>query len=119
MPDEVIGSLEENMAQLHAALTEGDLDTAARLDFAFHMQIVAVAGNGAIEAILRSSSEIMKESQRLPFYRRELLQSTYREHRAILDALKARDCEAAWRSIEAHITAAAQRAGVHFPAPTR
>lgn len=119
MTDEVIDALEENMVQLHEALTEGDLDAAARLDFAFHMRIVAVAGNGAIEAILRSSSEIMKESQRLPFYRRELLQSTYREHRAILDALKARDCEAAGRSIEAHITAAAQRAGVHFPAPTR
>ncbi|MGN6082711.1 FadR/GntR family transcriptional regulator [Trinickia sp.] len=119
MTDEVIGALEQNMEQLREALTEGDLDAAAQLDFAFHMRIVAVAGNGAIEAILRSSSEIMKESQRLPFYRRELLQSTYREHRAILDALKARDCEAAGRSIEAHITAAAQRAGVHFPAPTR
>lgn len=119
MTDETIEALEENMAQLREALTEGDLDTAAQLDFYFHMTIVAVAGNGAIEAILRSSGEIMQESQRLPFYRRELLQSTYREHRAILDALKARDCEAAGRSIEAHITAAAQRAGVHFPTPPR
>ena len=119
MSEDILESLEENMAQLHDALGDGDLETAAQLDFAFHMRIVGAAGNDAIEAILRNSSEIMKESQRLPFYRRELLQSTYREHRAILDALKARDPEAAGRSIEAHITAAAQRAGVHFPAPPR
>jgi len=119
MTDEVIGSLESNIAQLHDALAEGDLDAAAELDFAFHMSIVSMAGNGAIEAILRSSGEIMQESQRLPFYRRELLQSTYREHRAIVDALRARDAEAAGRSIEAHIAAAAQRAGVHFPTPPR
>ncbi|RKP46020.1 FadR/GntR family transcriptional regulator [Trinickia fusca] len=119
MTDDVIDALEENMAALRQALAEGDLDTASQLDFAFHMRIIGVAGNGAIEAILRSSSEIMKESQRLPFYRRDLLQLTYQEHRAILDALKARDCEAAGRSIEAHITAAAQRAGVYFPTPPR
>ena len=57
----------------------------------------------------------MKESQRMPFYRRELVLSTYTEHRAILDALKARDSAAAGKAIETHITNAAQRAGVYFP----
>lgn len=114
-----IAWLDENVDALRDAFVSGDLDAAAQLDFDFHMRIVAVAGNGAIETILRSSAEIMKESQRLPFYRHELLQSTYQEHRAIVDALKSRDCEAAGRSIEAHITAAAQRAGVFFPTPTR
>jgi len=81
------------------------------------MRIVSLAGNTAIESILRGSADIMKESQRLPFYRRELVLSTYHEHLAIVDALKARDSEQAGRAIEAHIVNAAQRAGVHFPIP--
>ncbi len=94
-----------------------ELDEAAQLDCAFHMRIVSLAGNTAIESILRGSADIMKESQRLPFYRRELVLSTYHEHLAIVEALKARDSEQAGRAIEAHIVNAAQRAGVHFPIP--
>ncbi|TKC90988.1 FadR family transcriptional regulator [Trinickia terrae] len=110
---------DENLEALHGALSAGELDEAAQLDFEFHMRIIGIAGNSAIDTVLRGSAEIMKESQRLPFYQRELLLSTYHEHCAIFDALKARDSEGAGRAIEAHITAAAQRAGVHFPTPPR
>jgi GntR family transcriptional repressor for pyruvate dehydrogenase complex len=109
--------LEENITAMQAALACDELDEAARLDYEFHMRIVSIAGNAAIESILRSSAEIMKESQRMPFYRRELVLSTYTEHRAILDALHARDSAAAGKAIETHIANAAQRAGVHFPTP--
>ncbi|MDR5834803.1 FCD domain-containing protein [Caballeronia sp. LZ034LL] len=111
--------LDDNLASLHGALTEAALEEAAQLDFAFHMRIVSLAGNAAIESILRGSADIMKESQRLPFYRRELVLSTYHEHAAIIEALKARDGEAAGEAIEGHIVNAAQRAGVHFPVPKR
>lgn len=109
--------LEENLAALQGALSDNELDEAAQLDFDFHMRIVAIAGNASIESILRSSADIMKESQRMPFYRRELVLSTFHEHRAILDALKARDSVAAGHAIETHIKNAAQRAGVYFPTP--
>jgi GntR family transcriptional repressor for pyruvate dehydrogenase complex len=115
--DEDIEWFEDNIAALQIALVNGDLDDAAQLDFDFHMRIVGIAGNAAIESILRSSADIMKESQRMPFYRRELVLSTYHEHRAILDALKARDAGAAGLAIERHIANAAQRAGVYFPTP--
>ncbi len=115
--DDDVEWFEENIAALQIALTQGELDDAAQLDFDFHMRIVAIAGNAAIESILRSSADIMKESQRMPFYRRELVLSTYHEHRAILDALKARDPHAAGLAIERHIANAAQRAGVYFPTP--
>ncbi|MFC0400516.1 FadR/GntR family transcriptional regulator [Paraburkholderia rhizosphaerae] len=110
---------EENIAALHSALVATELDHAAQLDFEFHMRIVNIAGNAAIEAVLRSSADIMKESQRMPFYRRELVLSTYHEHRAILDALEARDSAAAGNAIETHIANAAQRAGVYFPTPQK
>ncbi|KWI27497.1 GntR family transcriptional regulator [Burkholderia stagnalis] len=115
--DDDIAWFEDNLAELHVALTENALDDASQLDFEFHMRIVNVAGNAAIESILRSSADIMKESQRMPFYRRELLFSTWHEHRAIVDALIARDPAAAGAAIEAHISNAAQRAGVFFPTP--
>jgi GntR family transcriptional repressor for pyruvate dehydrogenase complex len=108
---------EENITAMQTALACDELDEAARLDYDFHMRIVNIAGNAAMESILSSSAEIMKESQRMPFYRRELVLSTYTEHRAILDALKARDSAAAGKAIEAHISNAAQRAGVYFPTP--
>ncbi|MXN79447.1 FCD domain-containing protein [Burkholderia sp. 4701] len=115
--DDDIAWFEDNLAELHVALTDNALDDASQLDFDFHMRIVNVAGNAAIESILRSSADIMKESQRMPFYRRELLLSTWHEHRAIVDALIARDPAAAGAAIEAHISNAAQRAGVFFPTP--
>jgi len=114
-----IAWFEDNIAALHAALTGNALDDASQLDFDFHMRIVSLAGNAAIESILRGSADIMKESQRMPFYRRDLVLTTYHEHRAILDALIAHDPAAAGLAIEAHISNAAQRAGIHFPTPGR
>jgi GntR family transcriptional repressor for pyruvate dehydrogenase complex len=116
--DEDLALLDENVEALRVALVEGDFEAAAALDFEFHMRIVALAGNSAIESILRNSAEIMQESQRLPFYQRELALSTHREHTAIVEALRQRDANRTGRSIEAHIVAAAQRAGVYFPVPT-
>jgi GntR family transcriptional repressor for pyruvate dehydrogenase complex len=115
--DADIAWFEQNIDAMHGALSCNELDEAAQLDFDFHMRIVSIAGNAAIESILRSSSDIMKESQRMPFFRRELVLSTYHEHRAILDALKTRDSAASGKAIEMHITNAAQRAGVYFPVP--
>ncbi|MFM0640784.1 FadR/GntR family transcriptional regulator [Paraburkholderia metrosideri] len=115
--DSDLAWFEDNITAMQTALACDELDAAARLDYDFHMRIVSIAGNAAIESILSSSADIMKESQRMPFYRRELVLSTYTEHRAILDALKARDSAAAGKAIETHISNAAQRAGVYFPIP--
>ena len=115
--DSDLAWFEDNIAAMQTALACDELDEAARLDYDFHMRIVSITGNAAIESILSSAAEIMKESQRMPFYRRELVLSTYTEHRAILDALKARDSAVAGKAIETHISNAAQRAGVYFPTP--
>jgi GntR family transcriptional repressor for pyruvate dehydrogenase complex len=115
--DDDLAWFEDNLAALHAALTDNALDDASQLDFEFHMRILGLAGNAAIESVLRGSADIMKESQRMPFYRRELLLTTYHEHRAIVDAFARRDPVAAGAAIETHIANAAQRAGVYFPTP--
>lgn len=110
--------LTDNVESMKAALIEGDVDTAAQLDFAFHLRIVGLAGNGAIADILCGSTDIVMESQRLPFYQRELVLSTYHEHLEILNALRRRDGAAAGAAMERHIVLAAQRAGIHFPIPS-
>jgi GntR family transcriptional regulator, transcriptional repressor for pyruvate dehydrogenase complex len=115
--DADIAWFEENIAALQAALAGNDLNEASQHDFDFHMRILGLAGNAAMESVLRGSADIMKESQRLPFYQREQVLSTWREHSAIVDALRARDPQAAGRAIETHIVNAAQRAGVYFPTP--
>ncbi|GAB3627135.1 GntR family transcriptional regulator [Pandoraea terrae] len=112
-----IAWLADNIESMRTALIDGDVDSAAQLDFAFHLRIVGLAGNGAIADILRGSTEIVMESQRLPFYQRELVLSTYHEHLDILEALRRRDGAAAGAAMEHHIVMAAQRAGIHFPVP--
>ena len=116
--DDDIAWFEDNLADLHVALTENALDDASQLDFDFHMRIIHLAGNAAIESVLRSSADIMKESQRMPFYRRELLLSTWQEHRAIVDALIARDAGAAGIAIE-RTSRTPRSAGIFFPTPAR
>jgi GntR family transcriptional repressor for pyruvate dehydrogenase complex len=113
-PDE-IAALRDNAEAMRRAIEEDAYDTATVLDFEFHMGIVKIAGNRIIADILRGSAEVMRESQRLPFYRRGARHATFVEHSAILDALETGRPEAAQRAMQRHITQAAQRAGIHFP----
>ncbi|MGO4815281.1 FadR/GntR family transcriptional regulator [Cupriavidus sp. 2MCAB6] len=118
LPEDV-GALRENAEAMRACIDASDFTQAARLDFEFHMRIIAIAGNRAIADILRNSTDVMQESQRLPFYQRGSRHATYTEHCAIIDALAAGDASLAQRAMSDHIVRAAQRAGVHFPAGSR
>ena len=46
---------EDNIDGHAGALACNELDEAARLDYDFHMRIVSIAGNAAIESILSSA----------------------------------------------------------------
>jgi GntR family transcriptional repressor for pyruvate dehydrogenase complex len=113
--DDDLKGLRANLDALATAIEAGDLGTAARLDFEFHIQIINISGNRAIAEVLHNSAEVMQESQRLPFYQRAARRATVDEHAAIIDALAARDPAAAQAAMARHIVQAAQRAGVHFP----
>ncbi|GAB7546639.1 FadR/GntR family transcriptional regulator [Cupriavidus sp. 8B] len=116
---EDIDALRENTEAMRGCIDASDFTQAARLDFDFHMRIIAIAGNRAIADILRNSTDVMQESQRLPFYQRGSRHATYTEHCAIIEALAAGDASLAQRAMSDHIVRAAQRAGVHFPAGSR
>jgi len=107
--------LRSNLAQMERALHADDLAQAGQLDFAFHLHIATLSGNGALADVLRASSEVMQESQRLPFYRRAARGTTGQEHAAIIGALAQGRPDASQQAMTTHIIQAAQRAGVHFP----
>jgi len=113
-----IAWLRDNLQQMQQALAQDDLARAGQLDFAFHLHIATLSGNRALADVLRTSSEVMQESQRLPFYQRAARGATSQEHAAIIDALAVGQPEPAQQAMTAHIVQAAQRAGVHFPLGT-
>jgi len=114
-PDDLT-ALRENLTQLCAAIAADDLARANQLDFDFHLAIAALSGNRAMTEVLRASSAVIRESQRLPFYQRAARGATGTEHAAILDALAQGQADLAQHAMTHHIISAAQRAGVHFPA---
>ncbi|MFJ4289358.1 FadR/GntR family transcriptional regulator [Cupriavidus sp. NPDC089707] len=110
-----IEELRQNAAAMQRAIEADAYDEASQLDYEFHTLIVTVSGNQVIREILRESAEVMRESQRLPYYRRGARNATFTEHSGIIEALAARQPEQAQRAMERHIMLAARRAGVHFP----
>jgi len=107
--------LHDNLAHMQQALDEDDLARAGQLDFAFHLHIATLSGNAALADVLRMSSEVIQESQRLPFYQRAARGATGQEHAAIIEALAQGSPEPAQQAMTTHIVQAARRAGVHFP----
>lgn len=87
------------------AVTEAELNEVHATNLAFHAAIVAFSGNRRLQKI-----EAGMERE-LAMYRRHVLRDlaylrdTSAEHRAILNALTARDIEAAGAALEAHILA--------------
>jgi len=112
---EDITLLRANLEQMHQCLQQGDFARANRLDFDFHMQIIAMSGNQAIADIFLGISDVILESQLLPFYQRGGWHATVTEHTAIIDALEQGVSELAGQAAAQHVRHAAQRAGIHFP----
>jgi len=113
-PDD-ISLLHTNVEHMRQCLQEGDFSRANRLDFDFHMHIMAMSGNRAVADIFLGISDVILESQLLPFYQRGGWQATVAEHTAIINALEQGNSEAAGHAAAHHVRNAAQRAGVHFP----
>ncbi len=106
--------LEDNVASLRVELKAGQFEAAARLDYAFHRRLAAIAGNRAISDWLDSSAEVLIESQKLPFQRPDRAMETHSEHLRILRALQRQAPSAASRAMQEHIRRAAARIGIRF-----
>ncbi len=100
----VVGEIFAKMEAAHARARPED---EARLDAEFHMAIVEASHNVVMLHMMRSMFQLLREGV---FYNRQVMfrQRTTRgalldQHRAINDALQARDADAARAAVEAHL----------------
>lgn len=96
-----LGELEERLKAIDEAPRE-DYAEQMRRDLEFHRALVRLSGNRTLFRLyedLLSSLALIRSA--LPTLSQE--ETTREEHRAILEALKARDPEGAKRAVEAHV----------------
>ncbi|MGI4858934.1 MAG: GntR family transcriptional regulator [Janthinobacterium lividum] len=75
----------------------------AALDEAFHASLIAAVGNNEMMRIHQEVTERIRIIRRLDFTKPMRIDATYREHAAILDAIRHDDAQAAQALICAHI----------------
>ncbi|MGW6361018.1 FadR/GntR family transcriptional regulator [Streptomyces sp. NPDC055092] len=91
-----------------AAATD-DRERFVTLDIAFHQEIARMAGNGILELVLESLTDVLTEHRMASFearsHRGDSQQTTIAAHRRILDAIAAGAPEDAVAAMEAHLDA--------------
>ena len=78
----------------------------ARLGGEFHARIAAIAGNRRCEQLLRQLDGHMRRYRTLSSRREPRRRAALEDHRALFEALRARDPETAEQTVRAHIMAA-------------
>jgi len=95
---EDIAAMEEAIAQLHNAKLE-PLEY-AEIDIAFHTHLAVAAGNPLFGILSQSINAVMVDPIRFAFQRRDSARNdAIREHRRILDQVKARNPEGARKAM--------------------
>ena len=104
---EVIDTIFQRMETASAPKAREKAGEGARLDAEFHMAIIEAGHNVVMLHMMRSMYDLLREGV---FYHRQVmfLQKFTREdllaqHRAVNDALQARDPKAARKAVEAHL----------------
>lgn len=101
-----IGRLQVIVDSMAEAVAEGRREQVVIANMRFHDVIYDVAGNAKLERVARDLREFVRRFTTLPFASPERVDDVLQEHRAILDALKVHDPEAAEKASHAHLTAA-------------
>jgi GntR family transcriptional repressor for pyruvate dehydrogenase complex len=83
---------------------EPDVDAIAELDNHFHLQISAASGNDIADEIMNHILPSFNQSNKAVIFAGQRAEDIVQEHRAIVEAIAARDGNAAERAMRAHIT---------------
>lgn len=104
-PDpKLIEDLETLWRQMSDAVRTEDLATYYPLNVAFHHQLVAGAGNRRLLSIYESLVNELHLFRRRSLVEQGRMRESNAEHRAILDAIRARDPDTAARLLEHHVS---------------
>ena len=108
MEPETLAPLEEATNRMEAALKTGDLDEWALADDLFHSTILRLHGNRRMQSVV---SELLDQSHRarmVTLRMRELPEESTKDHRAILEKLRAGDADGVQTLFRAHRQRAAK-----------
>lgn len=97
--EKALQEMEAHVEHLHAACKEGNLRSVVSYDVAFHRTILLQTGN---ERIVDVWKPIMQRMM-LNYDRLEDLMVSYREHKAILDAIRAKDLKRAKKALKQNV----------------
>jgi DNA-binding GntR family transcriptional regulator len=100
--DEALQPLQQATDEMDRALALDDLDAWARADEQFHAQLVALAGNRHLQAIVMNHWDRAHRARMFSLRLRPKPVNSTREHRALLQHIRAGDGEAASRENRAH-----------------
>lgn len=80
-----------------------DLVAFAASDDAFHFRLACIIDNPLIDALYRAVLELLEEQRRMSLSHPVALEAAKKAHRAILDAIRRHDADAAEREMDAHL----------------
>lgn len=111
--DAALVSLEASALAFEQAWQDGDLVAHVEADLAFHGGIAVLCPNRMLASIYSNMRHLLSETQRQPIPNTdpERMHQSIAEHRLILNALKARDGEAARTHMQTHVRNTARCAG--------
>jgi len=108
--DDEIKALDEQCDLMEFYTKKGDVQKVLDLNAVFHNIIYDGARSRFLGQVLRSYKEYLDRTRRSIDYDQTYLDGILREHRNILNAIKARDKEGALKAMSEHLTASQARA---------
>lgn len=98
---------DEQIDALYSLLDEPpeEAEAASHLDRYFHFQLAKLSGNRLFSCFIDTYYELIREIKTRSMRTESRRAAVMREHRAILDALRARDVEAAQERVRRHLDA--------------
>ena len=98
---------DEQIDALYSLLDEPpeEAEAASQLDRYFHFQLAKLSGNRLFSCFIDTYYELIREIKTRSMRTESRRAAVIREHRAILDALRARDVEAAQERVRRHLDA--------------
>lgn len=110
-------SLAAIQLRMENALRGLDLVQASEADLAFHLEIAQMSGNALLTQVIQQLEAPIAYSLRLPFAGSDGIWAPVDEHRAILQAIRCADGEAARAAMTHHLIRAAARIDMTFVSP--
>lgn len=103
----ILTASDEQINALYGLLDEPpeEAEAASQLDRYFHFQLAKLSGNRLFSCFIDTYYELIREIKTRSMRTESRRAAVMREHRAILDALRARDVEAAQERVRRHLDA--------------